>query len=61
MTRDRIIKWLPVAALSIGPCAAYLVWAITRRRWFHVVIAAVLNLLLWTVGPISIIYVGTHL
>lgn len=53
---DRLIKWLPAAALTIGPCAAWLVWAIVNRRWGHVVCAGTANLLLWSVGPLFIAF-----
>lgn len=54
MTRAQILRWLPAAALSVGPCAAYFVWALTRRKWAHVVIASVLNITLWTAGPLFV-------
>lgn len=47
----RVIQWLPAAALSVGPCAAYLVWAITRRKPIHIVCAVILNLGFWVAGP----------
>jgi len=43
-------------ALTIGPCAAYAVWALTGRHWGHLALAAALNLTLWTAGPALIAY-----
>lgn len=48
---SRIIKLLPAAALSFGPCAAYLVWAITRRKPVHTAVAVLANIVLWSAGP----------
>jgi len=51
-------RWLPIFALSVGPCAAYLVWALQRRRWGHVSLAVSANLILWIGGPSFIAYMG---
>lgn len=51
-------RWLPIFALSIGPCAAYLVWALQRRRWGHAGVAALANVILWIGGPAFIAYMG---
>lgn len=51
-----------LGALSIGPLAAYLVWALIGRHWGHLAVAATLNLTLWTLGPALIAYAarGVH-
>lgn len=52
-------KWLPIFALSVGPCAAYLVWALQRGSRLHIGIATLANLILWTAGPAIIAYLGS--
>lgn len=49
-------RWLPAFALTIGPCASWLVWALQNRRWGHAAVASVANLILWTGGPSFLIY-----
>lgn len=51
-------RWLPVFALSIGPFAAYLVWALQRRSRLHIGIASLANVILWIGGPSFIAYMG---
>ena len=48
----RVIQYLPALALTMGPCAAYLVWAVTRRKVWHTYIAIALNVALWVLGPL---------
>lgn len=49
-------KWLPIFALSIGPCAAYLVWALQRGSRVHIGLACLANVALWVGGPSLLIY-----
>lgn len=49
-------RWLPVFALSIGPCAAYLVWAMQRGSRLHIGLAALSNIILWVFGPLFLVY-----
>jgi len=58
MTRKLAIA----SALSIGPLAAYLIWALTGRHWGHLALAGALNLTLWTAGPMFLAYAtrGVH-
>lgn len=41
--------WL--TGFTVGPCFAYLCWAVASRRWAHATLALALNLALWTLGP----------
>lgn len=40
--------------LTVGPCFAWLCWAVQRKRWAHAVAAAGANIALWTVGPVMV-------
>lgn len=48
---NRLAKIAPVAALAVGPLAAWLVWAIVNRKPFQAGAALVANIALWTGGP----------
>lgn len=47
----RVSRHAWAAALVVGPCAAYLAWALQRGRRAHIGLALLANVVLWVGGP----------
>jgi hypothetical protein len=49
-------SFLTLAALTIGPLAGWLMWAVLNRRPYHAVLALTANLVLWLGGGAFVLH-----
>lgn len=56
---DKLPHHAWAVAFAIGPLAAWLAWAIQRRRPGHILAAALANAALWILGPAFVLQATT--